>query len=101
MQGNRLGATSCEYKKKTRVVKTNKHAQDEKTSKETKKATRGSLAAGCADSSLDCGRESRGVGCRGGCSELRGQERVGSRVSKKKTMNDGIKRDESCDTNQT
>ena len=98
MRGNR--ATSCEYKKKTRVVKTSKHAEDEKTSK-TKKATRGSLAPGCADSSLDRGRESRGVGCRGGCGELRGQERVGSRVSKKKTMNDGIKRDESCDTHQT
>ena len=98
MRGNR--ATSCEYKKKARVVKTSKHAEDEKTSK-TKKATRGSLAPGCADSSLDRGRESRGVGCRGGCGELRGQERVGSRVSKKKTMNDGIKRDESCDTHQT
>ena len=78
MRGNRLRATSCEYKKKTRVVKTSKHAEDEKTSK-TKKATRGSLAPGCAHSSL-------GVGCRGGCGELRGQERVGSRVSKKKTM---------------
>ena len=98
MRGNR--ATSCEYKKKARVVKTSKHAEDEKTSK-TKKATRGSLAPGCADSSLDRGRESRGLGCRGGCGELRGQERVGSRVSKKKTMNDGIKRDESCDTHQT
>ena len=98
MRGNR--ATSCEYKKKARVVKTSKHAEDEKTSK-TKKATRGSLAPGCADSSLDRGRESRGVGCRGGCGELRGQERVGSRVSKKKTMNDSIKRDESCDTHQT
>ena len=61
-------------------------AQDEKTSKTKKKATRGSLATGCADSSLDRGRESRGVGRRGGCGELRGQKRVGSRVSKKKTM---------------
>ena len=87
MQGNRLGATSCEYKKKTRVVKTNKHAEDKSASKETKKkATMGSLASGCADSSLDRWRESRGVGRCGWCSELRGQKRVGSRLSEKTTM---------------
>jgi len=62
-------------------------AEDKSASKETKKkVTRGSLASGCADSSLDRERESRGVGRRGGCGELRGQKRVGSRVSKKKTM---------------
>ena len=85
MRGNR--ATSCEYKKKTRVVKTNKHAQDKSASKETKKkATGGFIAPRRPHSSLDRWRESRGVGCRGWCGELRGQKRVGSRLSEKTTM---------------
>ena len=77
MRGNRLRATSCEYKKKTRVVKTNKHAQDKSASKETKKkATRGFIATRRPHSSLDRWRESRGVGCRGWCGELRGQKQT-------------------------
>ena len=99
--GNRTRATLVEGECSHHCAIPATHAEDKSASKETKKATRGSLAPGCADSSLDRGRESRGVGCRGGCGELRGQKRVGSRVSKKKTMNDGIKRDECCDTNQT
>ena len=73
MRGNRLRATSCEYKKKTRVVKTNKHAEDKSATNETKKkATRGFIPTGHPHSCLDRWRESRGVRCREWCGELRG-----------------------------
>ena len=66
MQGNRLGATSCEYKKKTRVVKTNKHAQDEKTSKTKKKATRGLLPLAALIPALIAGGKAVALGAAGG-----------------------------------
>ena len=64
MQGNRLRATSCEYKKKTRVVK-NKHAKDEKTSK-TKKAARGPLALAALIPALIAGGKAVALGAAGG-----------------------------------
>ena len=79
---------------------TNKHAKDKSASNETKKkATRGFIPTGRSHSCLDRWRKSRGVWCAGGAASYGAKK--GWKPLFGKNDDDGIKRDECCDTNQT